>query len=104
MAERCESLQMRIHIAELLRDHGQTPEGVRDLHFLGHTHAPMQLDGLLRDLPAGVGDLDLGGRNDACALERIGGGVDLLGGQIAHRTSLLGAHEHLDHSMLQRLE
>ena len=34
---------MVIGVAELLRDHGESPERMADLHFVGHAHAAVQL-------------------------------------------------------------
>src|SRR6188472_1128633 len=61
--ERGEAREVMVCVAELLRDHGQAPEGMAHLHLLGHAHAAVQLDRLLADEARVVGDLDLGRRH-----------------------------------------
>jgi len=50
-----------IGIAKLLTQHGQSLEGVRDLHFMGHAHAAVQLHRFLTDMTDGITDPQLGG-------------------------------------------
>src|SRR2546429_8416193 len=68
-----EARQVVIGVAEGLRDRCESPERVADLQLLGHTHAAVQLHRLLAHVTGGVGDLDLGRRDDATALRGVGG-------------------------------
>src|SRR5262245_34840301 len=70
-AERSEAREMVIRVAKLLRDHRQPPERVRHLKLLAHAHAAVELDRLLADMAARVGDLDLRRRHRARALTRV---------------------------------
>src|SRR5438132_11180305 len=68
-----EARQVVIGVAEGLRDRRESPERVADLQLLGHPHAAVQLHRLLAHVTGGVGDLDLGRRDDATALCSVGG-------------------------------
>src|SRR6266540_7346633 len=70
---RREALQMVLGVTEGLRQHRQAPERVADLQLLRHPHAAVELDGLLAHVAAGVGDLDLGGRDHAPTLGGVSG-------------------------------
>src|SRR5262245_37755013 len=75
-AERSEAREVMVRVAELLPDHRQAAERVRDLQLLAHAHAAVQLDRFLADMAACVGDLDLRCRNGARALAGILGRID----------------------------
>jgi len=54
------ALEVVIHIAELMVDHGKALEVVANRQLLSHAHAPMDLDRRLADEPARLTDPDLG--------------------------------------------
>jgi hypothetical protein len=68
---------MMIGIAELLRDHRQPSEGVADHEFVAHSHAAMELDRFLADMPAGIGDPDLRRGDHPPSRCGIGFGIDV---------------------------
>src|SRR5882672_12150508 len=83
-----EARQVVIGVAEGLRDRREPPERVADLQLFGHPHAAVQLHRFLAHVTGGVGDLDLGRRDDAAALRGIGG-LDLHARQARDRARLL---------------
>src|SRR5436189_2803874 len=103
-AEGRKTREVMVGIAELLADHRQATERVRDLELLAHAHAAVQLDRLLADVAARIRDLDLRGGHGAPALARIGGRIDLRSREARHRFRLLVADVHVDDPVLQRLE
>src|SRR3974377_1563005 len=68
--KRCEAREVVVGVAELLRDHGEAPEGMAHLQLLAHAHAAVQLDRLLAHEARVVGDLDLRRRDGPGAVLR----------------------------------
>ena len=93
-----------IRVAELLRNHRKAAKRVADLQLVTHPHATVELDRLLTDVPASVGDAYLRRRHDSLAADRVGFGVDRRAREARHRFRLFVFDHHVDHPMLQRLE
>ena len=94
---------MVVRVAKGLGNHGQAAEGVTDFQFLGHAHPPVQLNSLLADVTAGVGNMDFCCGYGPAAFVGIRA-VGLHAGQTGHGFGLFMDDRHLDHAVLQGLK
>ncbi len=96
---------MVVGVAEQPLDHRHALEVVADLVLLAHADPAVQLDRVLTDEPARLGDLHFRGGDAAAARDRIAALlVERHRGEVGHRARQLDLDEHLGHAVLQRLE
>src|SRR4051812_39686664 len=100
----CKALEMVLRVAELLRDHRQSPKRVAHLQLIAHAHAAMQLDSLLAHVTACLVDPEFCSGYDALPRRGVACIVDAGASEAGHRFGLFRADDHVDHPVLQRLK